>query len=365
MSVVDVTMSYADARQNFLAAAERQRWERSSFLLSDLGPGGEELATNAAVSPAAADAPLLIVSSGLHGVEGPLGSAVQLAAFERWSNTSGVPSNVRVLFLHALNPYGFAYGRRFDAENIDPNRNCLRAGEAYSGAPPGYAELDALLNPQSPPSRFEPFRLKAIAAIARHGLPELQQAVAAGQYEFPRGLFYGGAQPGTTMQLFQSQLALWIAGARKIVHLDFHTGLGRWGTWKLLADHPLTSGQLAFARRWFGADAVAEHAADDSSYHARGGLGGWCHAALPDRDYSYFCAEFGTYGPVTMLSALRAENRAHHWGDKKSPETSRAKLRLREVFFPKDQRWQTKAVADGLSLVETALQGLAAEVPSA
>ncbi len=60
---------------------------------------------------------------GLHGVEGFFGSAVQLACLEHW--LSAEAPSVKYVFLHGLNPYGFAWRRRFDENNVDPNRNFL------------------------------------------------------------------------------------------------------------------------------------------------------------------------------------------------------------------------------------------------
>lgn len=343
---------YSPARKRFLDAAQHARWTVESHVFSGAGPNGESLVCDAAFSPGRTDDKLLIVSSGLHGVEGRFGSAVQIAALER--RVSSPRSGVRWLFLHALNPFGFAWSRRFDAENIDPNRNFLLDGEPYAGAPETYAALDSLLNPRRPPSRADLFRVKAAGAILRYGMPALRQAVAGGQYEFPLGLFFGGRGSSETFRFLRRGLSTWAGEATRIVHLDFHTGLGPWRTWKLLGDHPLTESQRDRMRRTFGAGAISEFQTSDTSYHARGGFGGWCAEELAGRDYVYFCAEFGTYGPVTMLAALRAENQAHHWGHLTDRATRRAKTRLREVFCPASASWRTWALQEGLTLVDRA-----------
>ena len=76
-----------------------------------------------------------------------------------------------------------------DENNVDLNRNFLLAGEPFEGCPPGYAELNDLLNPQRPPMNRELFKLKALWMIAKLGMPALRQSVAGGQYDFPQGLF--------------------------------------------------------------------------------------------------------------------------------------------------------------------------------
>src|SRR5437764_6896180 len=145
--------------------------------------------------------------------------------------------------------YGFAWMRRTNEDNVDLNRNFLLPGEKYEGCPPLYRELDRLLNPKRPPSRWEPFRLGAYWLILRHGLPALMQAIAGGQYEFPEGLFYGGRGPSETLRLLREHLPRWLGGAARVLHLDLHTGLGRRGSYKLLADYPFSESQLAWLQR--------------------------------------------------------------------------------------------------------------------
>ncbi len=178
---------YSTARSRFRQAAIRLGWAMEDHSIGQTGPNGEDLTIDVASSGNDNPEQTLVVSSGVHGVEGFFGSAVQLALLEHWA-VHGAPS-VRCVFLHGLNPYGFAWLRRFDEDNVDPNRNFLLAGEPYQGAPPGYAELDDLLNPRRPPSRWESFLIKALPAITRHGIPALKQSVAAGQYEFSKGPF--------------------------------------------------------------------------------------------------------------------------------------------------------------------------------
>ena len=239
---------YGAARERFREAAQRLGWRLEAHPIEAVGPGGEELTIDVACSATEDADNVLVISSGLHGVEGFFGSAVQTVLLERWASSASPP--VRCVFLHALNPYGFAWIRRPNENNVDLNRNFLLPGEAFEGAPEGYARLDSFLNPRRPPSRWEPYTLKALWLIAKHGLFSLKQAIAAGQYEFPKGLFFGGAGPSQTQLLLAEHMPRWLSGSKRVVHLDLHTGLGPMASWKLLIDYPLTTAQ----RNWFADD---------------------------------------------------------------------------------------------------------------
>jgi hypothetical protein len=359
----DFPPDYVTARDRFRAAAARLQWALHSHPIPGTGPSGEDLTIDAAISPSesahnSSAKRVLVVSSGLHGVEGPFGSAVQLAVMQQWLTGDGPPPGVRLVFLHALNPHGYAWGRRVDADNVDPNRNFLLTGEEYSGSPDGYKIFDALLNPRSPPGRFDFFVPRAWLAVLRHGRPALKQALVAGQYDYPQGIFFGGHGPTATHIALRERLRGWIGPAADVVHLDFHTGLGPSASYKLLLDAPVSAEHLRRLDDWFGPDTYEEDDPRKTSYLPRGGLGKWCVAQQFAPAYLYLVVEFGTFSNIPMLAGLRQENRAVHWGRGGQRFTERARERLRELFCPQSPTWRTRVLADGVALVLRSARGL-------
>jgi hypothetical protein len=116
--------TYAQARVRFLEAAARAGLAIESHVHPLAGREGETLAMDVARDGPADAASVLIVSSACHGVEGHCGSGVQVFALhdQEWlAKARG--AGVAVLYIHALNPYGFSHGRRVTHENVDLNRN--------------------------------------------------------------------------------------------------------------------------------------------------------------------------------------------------------------------------------------------------
>jgi Protein of unknown function (DUF2817) len=345
---------YQTARSWFREAATGLGWHLDVQAIA----GNEALTIDAAISPATDAERVLLISSGLHGVEGPAGTAIQLAAMERWAKNGGPPDGVRVVLLHALNPQGYALGRRTDAANIDPNRNFLLPGQEFSGSPDGYKQFNSLLNPKRPPAYFNTFIPRAWFSLLRYGLPALKQALVAGQYDYPQGVFFGGHGPCATQLALRDRLPDWVGQASSVVHLDVHTGLGRWGSFKLLLDAPVTTEQLVRMDRWFGPENYEKDDPNGVAYLPRGSFGPWCQAQGITQDYLYAVAEFATYGHVKMLGGLRQENRAHHWGQPGNANTERAKALLKELFCPVDPGWRKHVLDQGLRIVEQAATGL-------
>ncbi len=121
--------SYAEAREKFMGAARDAGAALNSFPVAIQGPDGGELATDVAWVGAAEAPRVLTTISGVHGVEGFFGSATQIGWLRR-AKGAALPEHTAVLHVHAVNPYGFAYLRRTNEENIDINRNWINFDEA-------------------------------------------------------------------------------------------------------------------------------------------------------------------------------------------------------------------------------------------
>jgi hypothetical protein len=348
---------YFAARARFRNLATRLKWRLQTYPVAARGPQDEELTIEVACSPGPAKAPVLLITSGVHGIEGFFGSTIQTEAMQRFESEP-LPSGIRCVMIHAISPYGFAHWRRFDENNVDPNRNFLLPGQAFSGSPPLYELCDPVLNPKHPPRWPDGFLLQAACFLARHGYSPLKQAIAGGQYDYPQGLFYGGAQPSESSQIILKHFPEWLADSEHVLHLDYHTGLGKWATYKLLVDPPLTVDQQQRAEAWFGASTLQAASPDGIDYHTRGSFGTWCAYHNQNRNYLHLCAEFGTFWTLRMLSTLRRENQAYHWaiGNKNLFQTD--SLLLKESFGPSSMRWQAKVLSLGQQVLFQGLRGI-------
>lgn len=303
--------------------------------------------------------PTLLLSSGVHGIEGFLGSAIQLATLSR-ARESQFASGVRIVMIHAVNPFGFASGRRVNEQNVDLNRNFLAEAEEYTGASDGYRRLNQLLNPRRVPSPVEPFRLKAIWQILRFGTQPLKQAIACGQYEFPRGIFYGGDQPAWSTRVIQNHAARWLGGPGLVLHLDIHSGLGKQGTCKLLLNQQSRIDQASWFRATFGEQLIEADQSDTAktAYVVKGEFGNWMQQAFRDRDYRFACLEFGTRKIIRVLAAIRAENAAHHHADSDSTIAAKTKQEMRECFYPSSETARRKMIQLGSDVIDQGIKAI-------
>lgn len=349
---------YADSRRRFVAAAQRAGARVESHPIAARGPTGEALSVEVALLGASRAEHLVLVSSGVHGVEGVLGGAVQVQALQKLAS-GGVPLRTGIAMVHAVNPWGFAHVRRVDENNVDVNRNFLDPSQPLPEPHPRYPALDPLINPVGAPRACDALRFwrDAAALIVRdRGIAALAEPIAAGQYDRPQGLFYGGADSGPASRGLQRLILALSADAGRVTHLDLHTGLGPPAVATLIASSNIDTGARCVERlRTRYEQPVRLDDAADNPYDARGTLSRWYRRALADTPFTYLCVEVGTCNPLRVLSALRQENRAHHWTAPDSPTHRRAKQALSEVFAPRSPRWRRRSLAQGAQVFARAL----------
>ena len=349
---VKLTMFSADyfsARDRFRRAAGAGSHASN---LAATGPNDETLSIDFAWIGDPGARRLLLVTSGMHGVEGFAGSAVQCAFMA--TGTQPLPG-CAVALAHALNPWGFAHLRRVNENNVDLNRNFLDAPPDFAGAPPEYRMLDPLLNPPSTPTA-DAFHLRACGYVLRYGLAPLRRAVAGGQYEFRRGLFYGGDRPQQSTSCFLDWIGERCAGVDRVLALDLHTGLGPFGAMTLFAERGTDRERVASLAQSLALPITQGSAVESGAFFVRGSMLGALARKLPHARIDALTGEFGTYGSLRVVYAMREENRWHHYGGGALDHPS--KRRLLATFNPSTARWREAVIAQGTQLLSRALAAL-------
>src|SRR5262245_36885435 len=159
--------TYAEARDLFLRSAADAGLTVQSHPHPRRGRDGEALAMDVArLGPPDAEA-LLVLSSACHGVEGFCGSGAQVALLrdERF-RAAALRAGSAVLFIHALNPYGFSWWRRTTHENVDMNRNFHDFSRPLP-ASPEYDEIAQWIVPDTWPPNAE-VQAHTLRYIAQH-----------------------------------------------------------------------------------------------------------------------------------------------------------------------------------------------------
>lgn len=347
---------YATARGKFRAACALRGLEPQAFVHPLAGAQGEPLATDVVrVGPADARR-VLVLTSGVHGVELFAGAGCQID----WLLTHGasdLPRDTGVVLVHAINPWGASWLRRYTEDNVDLCRNFID----HSAAPPSpaYAPLHAAidLDPDDDDAAARGDALLADFAAAR-GDEALYNALMAGQYGLPHGMGFGGQAPTWSRLAIEAVLRRHCASATDVCLVDYHTGLGPYGYGSIVA---LQQGaDLARMREAFGRWVVAVHESDAPEDFApvTGHSTPGYERALPQARVTAAVLEFGTGRPQRMLDLLVRDQR--EWASGTGRTTlSAVRRELLEFFYPEDAAWQRSLVDQSRRIIGMALQFLA------
>lgn len=351
--------NYAQARRRFLQAANQAALSVTSVLHALPGAHGESLALDVARFGYSEARSLLIVSSACHGVEGFYGSAVQLALIrDRSFHAQAQRCGVAVLYLHALNPWGFSWLRRTTEDNIDLNRNFVdfRAPLPVNHE---YLSLADALVPRvwPPPADAEQ---SIVRFVESHGLRRFQAAVMRGQHDVAKGLFFAGHGSCWSQQAVRQTLRQHARACAHVGWIDLHTGLGPPGHGERVASVRADDvAGLARCRRWWG-DGVTSLAGGSS---VSAPLAGLLHEAIytecTQADYAGIILECGTVHLAAMLDALRADQWLANTPDAASDDRIRVKRALIEAFCPGDPQWRNAVLGHGVRAAREAVRGLA------
>ena len=353
--------SYVEARTHFLDAVARADAPLESFENPvGKGPTGETLATDVALFGPDDAKHLLVLVSGTHGVEGFAGSGAQVAMIEGL-RFAALPARTAVLVVHAINPYGFAWLRRVNEDNVDLNRNSID----FKALPASSDEFIALAPHLVPRDWDDLATAENIIKqfIDKRGFRRYQEVVAGGQYTHPDGLFYGGAKPIWSTRTFKEIVTRYGRGKKRIAVIDFHTGLGPLGY-----GEPIYTGdddeEAERAREWYGPDVTAIYGGNSSSVIVQGPMINSVSSFFEGKtkpQVTTLALEYGTLPEDIVLDVLRAEAWMHAHGDVHfdTPVGRAIKRRFRDAFYVDEYAWKRSVVDRALEMTGHALAGLA------
>lgn len=360
--------TYEDARQRFLDAAQAAGGRLTSYENPHgLGPNGARLFMDVAqFGPANVETVLLNIS-GTHGAEGYGGSAVQ-TAWIRDVGPRALPSGVGVIMVHALNPFGFAWGLRGTENNVDLNRNFVDHMQPHP-ANPLYEELHRILCPDSLSDAAIQKMLAAGARfVERHGQWALEDAISRGQYTHPDGYHFGGTKPEWSNIVLQGIVARMLSHAHRVGFIDWHSGpVGDGELIHLCYSEP---GSPAYRRAgdWWGRNALDPKTVDAMWGSKRPTRRGTIFSGIEDMLGSH--AQFA--GAVIEFRSAVAKNNAakamrvpmlERWlrfiGGFDAPEAPAYFEEIREDYAPRRLSWRENVITNGLACYEQTFKGLA------
>lgn len=289
---------------------------------------------------------VILINCGTHGIESHVACGFLLEQFEKVIREG---SEVAYLFIHALNPYGFKHSRRVTENNVDLNRNFIIKRDHFEDPNTAYPEVEVFLNRPNPARDDFFFNLDhfmySLFYVAKMGTNHFRQAVVQGQYTYPVGLFYGGAELEPQGKWLLEWLPKILSSYEEVLALDYHTGYGARGELHLFGSSLLRPDLKNDLQGIFGSKIIDWGDAKDF-YQTLGDYTDFLVQILPAKRVMPMTFEFGTLDSQTTLGSLkslkimRLENQLFHWKAMGEMDSKDIKNKFHEMFFPSDPKWE-------------------------
>ena len=308
--------------------------------------------------PAEEKTNLIVLTTGVHGMEGYIGTTM-LEVFFNEIYPALDPDNTGILVVANVNPYGMKYFRRYNENNVDLNRNFILDWESHDlSSNKEYPKVDTFLGPTG---RIRngfwhevSFYLSLAKTAVTDGADTISDALLTGQYEYPQGVYYGGTgDEASTVYLKDVFSQCLDSSYENIVHIDLHSGYGpRYNM--VIFNSVFETMTEKESQAAFGYDYIIAH--DSESFYATTGDTTdffYRLAQQKEAQAELFstCFEFGTIGDAffdTILSLKYTvdENRNHWYPTNNAIAAEIVRQNYFELFYPTETAWREKTVED-------------------
>ena len=301
---------------------------------------------------------LIVLTTGVHGMEGYIGSVMLDVFFEEiYPNID--TNNTGILVLANINPYGMKYMRRYNENNVDLNRNFILDWNNFDlTSNKDYPEVKEFLQPEGKIGNAlwheVGFYLNLAKEALTKGADKVSDALLTGQYEYAQGVYYGGTGDEISTTYLKGVFNDCLEGEyENIVHIDIHSGYGpRYNM--VIFNSVYETMNEAETQKAFNYDYVISY--DSESFYATTGdttdyFYRLAESKNTDKELFSTCFEFGTIGDSFIDSILSLkftvdENRQHWFPSDNKVSSEVVKENYKELFYPTETAWREKTVAD-------------------
>ena len=301
---------------------------------------------------------LIVLTTGVHGMEGYIGSVMLDVFFEEIYPTLNT-KDTGVLIVANVNPYGMKYMRRYNENNVDLNRNFIEDWDNFDlSSNNEYPKVVKFLQPEGKMGNAFWHETSFYLSLAKEaiftGADTISDALLTGQYEYPEGVYYGGNgdEKSTTYLkgIFNDCLE---SDYENIIHVDIHSGYGpRYNMVIFNSVGDPTSESDSIAQ--IGYNYIIAQDSEDF-YITYGDTTDYFYRLAKsknsDKNLYSTCFEFGTIGDgffdsILSLKYTVDENRQHRFPTNNKITEEVVRQNYYELFYPTETEWRTKTIAD-------------------
>ncbi|MFC3041170.1 M14 family metallopeptidase [Virgibacillus xinjiangensis] len=347
--------SYEESRAVFRDFLDnvRAKWPQARLTSKMIGEENDNTIDMISAEALEENEKVIFLSCGEHGIEGYAGAAsIQLFVEEFMDKID--PSDTGICLIHAINPWGMRHFRRVTENNIDLNRNYIyNRSSLPKDINKHYEKAEELFNPAG---RIKDLNLEKTElyrqltkGIFKEGYGGLQEAKKMGQYEFKKGVYYGGdAAEENTLFMKQIQQDM-LDKYQRVVHMDWHTALGPAKEMTMVLPEKDERDTNQVKEQY-----DMKHVVRSSGEDIKGDSHHYFYQIQEDFPDTYLFSalfEFGTFGEgkkaeLRELMTIVFENQLYWEGAVKEEDRRYILDEMIAMFYPQEQDWKDSVIKE-------------------
>ena len=358
--------NYNESRRTFRRHLDKiqKKWPEATLTTKAIGKEEDNTIDMIYSEALTSNDQVLFFTTGEHGIEGYAGAAAIQLFVENYLDQIDA-SKTGICLIHAINPWGMRHYRRVTENNVDLNRNYFYdENSVRRDVNKHYAKESDLFLPDGKITDLKEEKHKLysqlIKGLAKEGYAGLKKAKGMGQFQFERGVYYGGSAAEESAVFLKSIQERLLGTYPSVIHMDWHTALGPTNEITMVisehdgrsVDELKETYQLKNVEKY-----TPEKVKGDSTNH---------FYKLKKEEYpeTYLLSalfEFGTFGTdkqaeLREFMTIILENHLYHEGAESVDDIQWILGEFEAMFYPNDLEWKKSVLNEARNGMEGVLK---------
>ncbi|MCG1020374.1 M14 family metallopeptidase [Sutcliffiella horikoshii] len=348
--------NYEESRKEFLGHLEKIRniWPEAKLTSENVGNEKDNAIDMIYSEPLSSNEQVLFFTTGEHGIEGYAGAAVTHLFVDEYLKRID-PQTTGICLIHALNPWGMRNFRRVTENNIDLNRNYLYNPDSVpKDVNRNFAKAKDLFLPSGKVQHVKKEKTDLYTQLTKASFKEgysgISEAKGMGQFEFERGVYFGGKRPEESAKFLKSVQKRLLSTYSRVIHMDWHTALGPSNEITMVMSdtdsrdeeelkslYPLKNIQKFSPEKVKGDSTNHFHKIKKEEH--------------PDTYLFSALFEFGTFGDdkeaeLREFTTILLENQLYWYGAEREEDRQWVLDEFKKMFYPEDREWRESVLKE-------------------
>ncbi|QAS51254.1 M14 family metallopeptidase [Halobacillus litoralis] len=358
--------SYAQSRNEFRKhlSTIKEKWPSAELFTQSIGKEEDNTIDIIYSEANSSNKQVLFFTTGEHGIEGYAGAAVVHLFVEEYLDQVD-PQSTGICFVHAINPWGMKNLRRVTENNVDLNRNYFfEQGTVPETVNQYYAKESEIFQPNGVVKDIKKEKTALYEQLSKGMMNEghsgIKTAKGMGQFEFERGVYYGGSEEEESTKHMKEWQHKILTTYSRVIHMDWHTALGPTNeVTMVMSEHDEREEEELKAQ--YGMNNIKKF----TPKNVKGDSTNYFHKlkkeVSPDTKLFSALFEFGTFGAdkkaeLRELTTIILENQLYWEGAVHEEDRQWILEEFNNMFYPDEEAWREAVLKEARLAITSVLK---------